>query len=259
MSIYIDETNAARYDFSIFQGGSFSEIWQMKDDDGNPWDVENYDWKMQIRDAAGAAVALATWESTGADPEISLDNDNGFVQFAVEPADTVTLDFIVARYDLLAKRRSTGAITPALYGYITLYKQITEDFEDEEVSVPFGQTLVTAGEDVTANKAVYLYDDAGTTKCKLAKADAESTSKVDGFTMEAVASGSEVTVKEIGFMTDSSLTFTSPYGKPLWLSAATAGAITETPPATVGNILKMVGLTKGASTWKISITEGQQL
>jgi hypothetical protein len=98
-------------------------------------------------------------------------------------------------------------------------------------------TTITAGEALSLGDFVNVYNDAGTAKVR--KAIANITGKeAHGFVVAAVSSGSAATVYFSGINNNfSGLTPGIQY-----LSAATAGQPTATPPAASGNIVQKVGV-----------------
>lgn len=247
------------YNFSINQGATFLEIWQWLYSNGGVVAVENYEFKLMIKEKVTDTTALHTASSIGDNPEISLDSDTGYIQIVIEPAYTVDFNFDTAVFDLFAKETADPTnIIRVAYGVISLNKQVTTGLDEESSDVAFGQEVVVAGEDLSGEQPVYLYNDAGTRKAKKAKADAAGTVDAVAFTVGAAASGADVTVKSIGFSSPSGAAFSSPYGMPVYLSAATAGEVSTSPPA-AGNYLKLVGLTRSATSMLIKFGETQEL
>ncbi|MBF0111082.1 MAG: hypothetical protein HQL76_18100 [Magnetococcales bacterium] len=93
------------------------------------------------------------------------------------------------------------------------------------------------GVDVTAGNFVTVYDDLGTLKVKPAKAD-NSAIQADGFVKETVTVGNPVNVYFEGV--NDQVSGHTP-GTRVFLSAATAGAATATPPTGSGHVLPVPG------------------
>lgn len=100
---------------------------------------------------------------------------------------------------------------------------------------------MTASEDLSAEDLINVWDDAGTPKVR--KADATDTTKpAHGFTIGAITSGASgnCSLGDGVMVGQTGLTV----GKDYYLSAASPGAITLTPPSSVGNIICRVGWAK---------------
>lgn len=110
---------------------------------------------------------------------------------------------------------------------------------------------IAASENLAAGDMVNVYDDSGTAKCR--KADASDASKpAHGFVLAAVTSPNNATVYFEGQNTQvSGLT----PGARQYLSGATAGAITETPPSTATHIVQCVGVAISATVLNFEAQE----
>jgi len=101
--------------------------------------------------------------------------------------------------------------------------------------------VLTASEAISAGDLINVYDNAGTPNIR--KADAtDSTKPPMGFAPSAITALATGTVR-LGNGVISGLTGLTT-GSRYYLSAATPGAITLTPPATVGNVIYAVGRAK---------------
>lgn len=80
---------AARYDFYINQGTTWSVSLTYKDEVGNPVDLSNYTAKMQVRPSVESQKVLL--ELSTQNGKISIDGPNGRVQLQLEPQDTTNL------------------------------------------------------------------------------------------------------------------------------------------------------------------------
>lgn len=101
-----------------------------------------------------------------------------------------------------------------------------------------------ASEALAANDAVSLWNNAGTVNARKADATAEGK-EAHGFVKSAFASAAIATVYTSGNVM-TGLTGLTP-GARQYL-ATTAGARTETPPATAGNVVQMLGVAASATT-----------
>lgn len=99
------------------------------------------------------------------------------------------------------------------------------------------QNLITATEALSAGEFVNVH--AGGVR----KADAATNKPAHGFVLSAVANGAQATVVAEGTNTSvSSLTM-----GPVWLSATTPGAATNTPPTGAGKIVQPLGTAVSSS------------
>lgn len=94
-----------------------------------------------------------------------------------------------------------------------------------------------ASEALSANDMVNIYDATGTSKCR--KADASNGRRCHGFVKAAVDQNATATVYLEGQAAD--LTGKT-IGAKQFLSASTAGAMTETPPSGSGNLVQEIGI-----------------
>lgn len=104
-------------------------------------------------------------------------------------------------------------------------------------------SVVPASENLASGDFVNLWDDSGTVKAR--KADASASKAADGFVTDAVTSGSNATVYHEGSNDGlTSLTLAAKY----FLSAATPGAVTTTPPTGSGNLVQFLGKATATTT-----------
>ena len=100
-----------------------------------------------------------------------------------------------------------------------------------------------AGENLAIGEAVYLHDDTGTDAVvKKAKADSYNTMPCMGIAIEAITSGNSGKILLFGVMYDSSSWsgFADP-GDGVYVSEATAGALTTTQPSGSGELIQRAG------------------
>lgn len=106
--------------------------------------------------------------------------------------------------------------------------------------------VIEASENLAANDLVNIWDDGGTFKVR--KADASSyDTRAMGFVKESVTSGQDADVFGEGIV--SGQTGLDPADE-VFLSATTAGATTQTPPASSGDIWQAVGTPISATQFK---------
>lgn len=111
------------------------------------------------------------------------------------------------------------------------------------VGIGADTSTITASENLAAGDLVNVWNDSGTAKVR--KADASNGRRASGFVLSSVTSGNPATVYFEGTITGlSSLTIGSVY----YLSASTAGGITETAPTTATHIVQEVGVATSATT-----------
>lgn len=98
----------------------------------------------------------------------------------------------------------------------------------------------TYGEELAADQIAYLKSDG---KWWKAKADAEATSAGEiGLVLDAGSSGR---ILKLGYRENSAWTWTP--GSPIYLSAATAGGLTQTRPQGIGNVAREIGSAASAT------------
>lgn len=93
---------------------------------------------------------------------------------------------------------------------------------------------------VAINAGQWVYVDPTTGKVNLARANSVNTSKVIGRAMISVGAGQIVPVLSRGSVGGDGLSGLN-YGATVYLSAATAGAATDTKPATTGQVVVPLG------------------
>lgn len=120
------------------------------------------------------------------------------------------------------------------------------------VGVVADSKLLVAFENLTAGDFVNVFDDGGTAKAR--KADAATAGKeVDGFVLASVSTAANATVFFEGTNTQlSGLTLGARY----YLSAATAGLATATPPSTASNVVQYIGRAVSATELSFEPDDG---
>lgn len=111
---------------------------------------------------------------------------------------------------------------------------------------------VPASENLASGDFVNLWNDGGTVKAR--KADATAAGKeADGFVLDAVTSGNTAAVYFEGQNTSlTGLTLGSRY----YLSAATPGVATATPPSASGNVVQYLGRAGATTNIAFEATDG---
>ena len=105
----------------------------------------------------------------------------------------------------------------------------------------------TADGSLSARDVVYI---SGADTVKKAKGDAAATSYAVGFAMSGVSTAGPVTVRVAGIVTGFS---TLTPGARQYLSAGTAGAVTEVLPVGTGNVIQLCGYAKNDSSIQIQM------
>lgn len=120
------------------------------------------------------------------------------------------------------------------------------------VGIGADTALVEASENLASGDFVNLWDDAGTIKAR--KADATAAGKeADGFVLSAVTAGNDASVYFEG--KNNALTGLT-LGARYYLSAASAGGATTTPPTGTGKVVQYVGRAINATTIAYEGTDG---
>jgi len=101
---------------------------------------------------------------------------------------------------------------------------------------------IASSENLAAGDLVNIYDNGGTINCR--KADASNGRRAHGFVLASVTSPANATVYFEGTITG--LTGLTP-GATLYLSGATAGAVTATAPSTPAHIVQEIGAAASAT------------
>lgn len=119
------------------------------------------------------------------------------------------------------------------------------------VGIGADTATIAASENLAAGDYVNIWDSTG---AKARKADASVSGKeAHGFVLAAVTSGANATVYFEGQNTQ--VTGKTP-GARQYLSAATPGATTATPPAAAGNVVQLLGIAVSATSISTEIEDG---
>lgn len=113
-------------------------------------------------------------------------------------------------------------------------------------------TTVAASENLSAGDFVNIWNDGGTPKARKAIADAAGK-EACGFVLEAVTAPANASVYHEG--TNTQLTGLTA-GARYYLSAATAGTATATPPSSTGNVVQFLGVAVSATGLTYEASEG---
>lgn len=112
---------ASNYDFTIYQGSTFSRTITYKDNNGDPVDLTGYTARLQVRISYDSDVLLELTTENGG---IELGGALGTIRLLASASDTADLDFSKARYDLELVSGST--VTRLLMGLVFLSREVTK-------------------------------------------------------------------------------------------------------------------------------------
>lgn len=115
-------TRPGNYDFTIYQGATFSNVLTWKDDMGTAFDLTGYTARMQMRasqDEATPFVTLTT-ENGG----IALGGEAGTITLTITAAATSAITATGGVYDLELVS-GAGVVTRLLEGGILISKEVT--------------------------------------------------------------------------------------------------------------------------------------
>lgn len=120
------------------------------------------------------------------------------------------------------------------------------------VGIGADTATIQASEPLSAGDFVNIHNVSGSPRVR--KADASTSGKeAHGFVLASVSSGADATVYFEGQNTQ--VTSRTP-GARQYLSAATPGAATETPPSSAGNVVQFLGVAVSATSITTEIEDG---
>jgi hypothetical protein len=120
------------------------------------------------------------------------------------------------------------------------------------VGIGADTTTIATSENLSAGDFVNIWNDAGTPKARKAIADVAGK-EACGFVLAATTAPANASVYHEGTNTQlTGLTAGSRY----YLSAATAGTATATPPSATGNVVQFVGVAVSATALTYEASEG---
>ena len=134
LSIYRIKYNmpAAKYDFSVEQGTSFSLIIVYKNANGDVVDLTNWCGRIIVKTNSNETLLFNTGHS-GSDYQFSLDEPNGKFTLLWPAVTTNSFTFNTAKYDLELQRPDDfyvdggNYIERALYGSISVIKRFSQN------------------------------------------------------------------------------------------------------------------------------------
>ena len=115
-------TTPGNYDFTIYQGATFSRILTWKSEDEDPIDLTGYAARMMLRDGIDASAPFLTL--TTENGSITLGGALGTITLAITTAATAALTQDGGNYDLELVSGS-GTVSRLLQGSVIISKEIT--------------------------------------------------------------------------------------------------------------------------------------
>lgn len=115
-------TNPGNYDFTIYQGATFSRVLTWKDQEDTPIDLSGYTARLQARESQDAEEPFLslTTENGG----IALGGAAGTVTLSIADGDTADIAEASGVYDLELESAG-GTVTRLLQGKILISKEVT--------------------------------------------------------------------------------------------------------------------------------------
>ena len=119
---------AGKYNFTIEQGTTFTRTFKYKDADGNPFDLNGYDVRMQIRHSHSSLAPLDTFDNNGNGGfELSIPAGGSVknqIALTITATQTAAFTFDQALYDI--EIESGSIVTRLLQGKIKLSPEVTK-------------------------------------------------------------------------------------------------------------------------------------
>ena len=120
---------AGKYSFTIEQGATFTRTFKYKDADGNPFDLDGYTVRMQIRTSHSSLAPIDTFDNGG---EGGFDltaaagaSEKNIITLTISAAQTAAFTFDQALYDIELESGG-GVVTRLLQGKIKLSREVTK-------------------------------------------------------------------------------------------------------------------------------------
>jgi hypothetical protein len=115
---------AAKYDFTIEQGATFSIGFAWKSDDGIAVDLTGYTARMQVRQSVGSPDVLL--DATTENGLLSISAAQGRVNLQLPAGVTAAITWRRGRYDLEVEAPD-GTVTRLIEGSINVSREVTRD------------------------------------------------------------------------------------------------------------------------------------
>lgn len=115
-------TTPGHYDFTIYQGATFSRVLTWRDENNDAINLSGYTARMQLREStdAGDAFVSLTTENGG----IALGGAAGTVTLTISAADTAAIGETAGVYDLELVSAG-GVVTRLLEGEVLISREVT--------------------------------------------------------------------------------------------------------------------------------------
>ena len=115
-------TSPGNYDFTIYQGATFSRVLTWKDENNVAINVTGYTARMQLRESQDAAAAFITL--TTENGGIALGGAAGTITLSISAANTAAITETSGVYDLELVSAG-GIVTRLLAGEVLISKEVT--------------------------------------------------------------------------------------------------------------------------------------
>ena len=162
-------------------------------------------------------------------------------------------DFVNTENGRLRQKNATATSTGVAQAN-TIIKTGADGFIDSSLIPASDVKQIEAFENIGAGAFVNIFDDAGTFKARLADAT-DNSRPANAFALQAITAGNTGQVNFEGVNSQLSGLTTGP----IYLSAATPGAVTQTAPSTAGNIVQPLGFACAATEANIEIGQDVEL
>ena len=117
-----------KYSFTIEQGATFTRTFKYKDADGNPFDLNGYTVRMQIRASFDSSI-IDTFDNGGEGGfELTAAagaSEKNIITLTINATQTAAFTFDQARYDIELES-GAGVVTRLLQGKIKLSREVTK-------------------------------------------------------------------------------------------------------------------------------------
>jgi hypothetical protein len=115
---------AAKYDFTIEQGATFSLGFAWKSDDGIAVDLTGYTARMQVRQSVGSPDVLL--DATTENGLLSIDEETGRVNISLPASVTTAMTWRRGRYDIEVEAPD-GTVTRLVEGSAIVSREVTRE------------------------------------------------------------------------------------------------------------------------------------
>ncbi|HTH93413.1 MAG TPA: tail fiber domain-containing protein [Candidatus Paceibacterota bacterium] len=194
---------------------------------------------------SGVATFLGTPTSANLAGALTDETGTGAAVFATSPSFTTPSLGVASATSITLAQTASPSYTRGMLVYDTGNEGLTFYNNDSNVGLQVGQedwirVVNNTGSTITNGQAVYISGTSGgLPTIALAKADSAATANAVGLTTESIANGATGYVTGFGEV-HNLVTTGLTAGAPLYLSAASAGAVTQTAPS-APNLVRLIG------------------